>query len=380
MSIELDGERHVNEVLPTGERDQRYSRIRERMDEHDLDLIAIVGREGFGSRGHIRYVTNFGVNVGPQYCLFPLHGNPLMITRQRAMAPMVTLMGWIDDVVGTLDPIETMVGRLKPFQNGRIGIAGFRDLPIDMYQAIVDTVGEARVMDATKLLTDVRATKSELELKLMMRAAEVGDLAYSRIKAMAAPGISDYEIYAEMKRVVHGEGCEYGMEFIDCADESINVFHPTGQSLSRGGTVAFELTPAYRGYYAQLAGSVPVGDELSPTMKGLYQAWREAYAVGEAALAPGHTAHDVCQAIVGVMDDYGYDVQWRSGHALGLDVNDGLALVPNDMTVLKPGMTLVMHPNGAEYVGGPGFVQGLTYVITEAGARRLHATDFAPLE
>ena len=62
----------------------------------------------------------------------------------------------------------------------------------------------------------------------------------------------------------------------------------------------------------------------------------------------------------------------RCGHALGLDVNDGFGLVPDEETELAPGMTLVIHPNLVDPATDEGVMYGSMHVVTEDGVRELH--------
>ena len=60
----------------------------------------------------------------------------------------------------------------------------------------------------------------------------------------------------------------------------------------------------------------------------------------------------------------------RLGHGLGMQLTEGLSLIPQDNTALVPGMVITLEP-GIETVGGRIMVHEENIVITETGNRFL---------
>ena len=71
------------------------------------------------------------------------------------------------------------------------------------------------------------------------------------------------------------------------------------------------------------------------------------------------------------------DVSLRGdGHALDLDLIYFWSITDTNATVLKPGMTLVIHPDMFEHdFKGEGPCGGYTYVITGKGVENLSKVD-----
>ena len=63
---------------------------------------------------------------------------------------------------------------------------------------------------------------------------------------------------------------------------------------------------------------------------------------------------------------------------MGHDVDEAPAVVPEDETVVKPGMTLVIHPCLMD-ANGDGVFIGDSYLITEKGWERLN-TSFSSMQ
>ncbi len=362
-------------TLSTAERDRRHSAIRTAMAEEGIGTLVVVGRDGYFARGNVRYVSSYGICALDQYCVVPLDGPPCLII-WRGHTPTVRRHCWIEEIYDTLDARTTLLEQVRARDEGSlVGLVGLNDIPVPIYLALSELLG-ARLVDATPLLRRLRTVKSEEEIQMIESAAHVGTSALLAIKDMVQPGVTDFEIYGELKRVIHASGCEYSMEFVDAFGSEISVFNPVGEELVEGGNFTVEITPAYEGYYAQLVSTLPVGRPTSRAEE-MNKIWREAMLAGRAAARPGNRARDVHQAIAQPIHEAGFEMPSRCGHALGLDVNDGFGLVADEETELVPGMTLVIHPNLVDPATDEGVMYGSMHVVTEAGVRELH--DF-PIE
>ncbi len=364
-------------TLSLEERDRRYAAIRRAMADEGIGTLIVAGRDGYFARGNVRYVTSYGICALDQYCVFPLDGPPCLII-WRGHTPTVRRHCWIEEIYDTLDARTTLLEQLRARDDGSlVGLVGLNDIPVPIYLALSELLG-ARLVDAGQLLRRLRAVKSDEEIRMIESAAHVGTSALLTIRDLVRPGVTDFEIYGELKRAIHAGGCEYSMEFVDAYRSEISVFNPVGEELVAGGNFTVEITPAYEGYYAQLVSTLPVGEPTS-RVDELNDVWREAMLAGRAAVRPGNRARDVYEAITSPILDAGFDMPSRCGHALGLDVNDGFGLVPDEGIELEPGMTLVIHPNLVDPATDEGVMYGSMHVVTETGMRELHDFPVAGL-
>jgi len=351
------------------ERDRRYERIRESMRNGKIDCLLVAGRDGYTSRGNLRYVSNYGVNFGEQYCLVPSEVEPVFLGSILALS-RVRSAGWIHDCLEMVDAPKQIVQELSRFDRGnKMGIVGLPSLSVPVYLA-VEAAFHGRVVDATSVFRQLRLIKSPEEIERMRTSASIADKAYAVIRDMLRPGLRDYDIYGEVKRVVHGMGSEYSMEFIDTETARINFFNPVGRVLDADGTLALEITPAYEGYYAQLTVTVPV-TEYPRHIQPVLSVWREALEIGEGLLKPGTIVRDLYRNMTGVVRERGYLSHLRAGHGIGLDAIDFISISETETTELEAGMTLAFHPCVAIEAGGDGIGMGYTYLITEKGAEKL---------
>ena len=86
---------------------------------------------------------------------------------------------------------------------------------------------------------------------------------------------------------------------------------------------------------------------------------------------PGVTAADLYYAMDGVLTGgQGGGDAGRLGHGLGMQLTEGLSLIPQDQTVLTAGMVITLEP-GIEVSAGKVMVHEENVVITENGAEYL---------
>ena len=97
----------------------------------------------------------------------------------------------------------------------------------------------------------------------------------------------------------------------------------------------------------------------------------EATQAGFAAARPGATAADLFHAMDRIVTGgAGGSDAGRLGHGLGMQLTEWPSLIPDDHTVLEPGMVLTLEP-GIEIVSGRIMVHEENIVIRETGAEWL---------
>jgi Xaa-Pro aminopeptidase len=357
---------------------RRYAAIRERMKEDEMDCLLVVGLADDFNRGNIRYITGSGRGG---CSLFPLEDTPVFLVApiHAASPKLPRLIAAIDllDLREAAKPEEQALIELSRFDKGnKIGVVGMACMSVPMHRAVTETFGD-RLVDAVGIFESLRVVKSAEEIEKTRIAASVADDVYTRLMEIIRPGLSEYEIYGEVKKIIYERGCEYSFDLIDGAGSSMNMsFYPTEDRLEANGTLFMEITPAYDGYYAQLPVTLPVG-EYSPNLHRMVSAWDEADRAAQKALRPGMKVSDLYHTLVSTIRKNGFISPYRPGHSIGLDVLDFWSITESSSEVLKPGMTLAIHPSVLLEMGADGCGMGYTYLITDQGAEKLSRIDLA---
>jgi Xaa-Pro dipeptidase len=197
------------------------------------------------------------------------------------------------------------------------------------------------------------------------------------LREMLRPGLSEYEIYGAVKKKIYEMGCEYSFDLIDGAGAGMNMsFFPTPDRLETGGTLFFEITPAFDGYYAQLPVTLPV-DTYPPNVLEMVKTWDRSDRAVREVLRPGTKASDIYRTLVDTVQENGFISPLEVGHDLGLDTHGPLYIVESCDTMIRSGMVLAIHASVMSEIGGDGCGMGYTYLITDEGAERLSKIDLA---
>ena len=361
-----------------GEFKRRYTAIREYMTNEGLDCLLVFGQADDFKRGNIRYLTGWGKGG---CCIFPLEGNPVFLLPpiQATSPKLPKLMAAMDllELKPSPNPEDQVLAELSRFDNGRrIGVVGTACMSLEMHWVVTGACG-SRIVNATDIFESLRIVKSAEEIEKMRISASIADAVYTRLREMIRPGLSEYQIYGEVKKINYEMGCEYSFDLIDAAGSSMNMsFYPTEDTLEANGTLFMEITPAFDGYYAQLPVTLPVGS-YSPDLHRMVITWDKADQAARKILRPGLKVSDLYHTLINTVRENGFNSPYRPGHAIGLDALDFWSIDPSNKRILKPGMTLAIHPSVLLEMGDDGCGMGYTYLITETGAERLSRIDLA---
>jgi Xaa-Pro aminopeptidase len=357
---------------------RRHAAIRGLMEADGLDSLLVVGLADDFNRGNIRYITGSGRGG---CCIFHREGRPVFLTgpRQSTSPKLRHTMAALDllELRETDSPSEQAVIELVRFdRGGDVAVLGMNCITVPMYLAAKDRFGD-RMVDRGGLLWPLRVIKSAEEIENTRRAAAIADRVYARLREIVRPGLSEYEVYGEVKGLAYRLGCEYSFDLIDAAGSTMNMsFYPTPDRLEAGGTLFMEITPAYEGYYAQLPVTLPVG-EYRPDVRRMVSAWDRADQAARPFLRPGTRVSELYHVLVNTVRESGFISPYRPGHSIGLDALDPWSITEDNETVLEAGMVLAVHPSVMSEFGGDGCGMGYTYLITDGEPERLSKVDLA---
>jgi Xaa-Pro dipeptidase len=284
--------------------DPKLERIRALMAEEGLDALVVRAPD------NVLYLTNFWGMKGYDACVFPREGEPVLITIE-ASEEDAGRMSWTADVrfVKGYDPadprpvtartLEAAVGAARGY--GRVGLelslgtqASDRMVgePTTFTKAWFDAFPAA--VDATPLLAQARALKTEQEIERLRLANEIAAAAMEHVRGALRPGMREAEAAALWQGFVHGEGTgwrgqvELALPFsLVWAGRGIKTFTATGDlPVVEGEPVLFEIWVCADGYWADHTKNLVVG-ELKPEYAELEEMLLGVYGDALASIRPG---------------------------------------------------------------------------------------------
>jgi len=379
----------------------RQRRARDAARERGLDALVVWSRGGtsLDFYGDNFYLANhhspFPPNQDtPQWSgrsysglVLPVDGEPtLVVDLPEYPAELIH----VEDIRSTLKVPHTLAAvlREKGLAEARLGLVG-RDTFLLRHHGIVEEeLGRShRFEPADDILDRLRMVKSESELTLIRRAAEVGIGWMDTMMEALEPGRTEGEVVGEGFRYLASHGGFPYDAAISSGPRSSHFFSRIGipawdseRPLERGDLVHIDAWAAIDGYYTDFVRSTVVGGDPKAEQLELLEGAVEIIGSIIQRVRPGET--------IGALYRHGAD--WLAEHGFGehrggLDESGtdfgnlfpafghsfGVGLEPpwiieDEPTVIEEGMCLAIEALvGRQGVGGAGFEQDV--IVTPSG-------------
>jgi Xaa-Pro dipeptidase len=378
--------------LSLQERDRRYKIVRAEMAQRGIDCLLLPANTGRWEQlqGDSRYLTTIGGFATEVFTVFPREGDVTAYIFNRA-AWWKQVQQWVADVRdGRNRWGQNAIERISELglQKGTIGISGLAGLfrapegiiPYSSVKAIQDAFPQAKIVNATEMMQEIRAVKSAEEVSMLERSASIVEKTIEAMVENANPGVSEKELYGAMVHAMLANGGELPTLFFLSAGPGLSnsSFVPTDYRIQKGDRIIDEIEAKYCGYAAQAVCPVVIGtpDDEYQKMIDISRACFDAIL---GAMKPGITfgaLFDVYKRTVKEQGKGKYLWNHPMMHARGLG-DDGPALLgDNDLErfskiQLQTGMTFILKPQVRPAEGKGRASLGDTVTVTESGARRL---------
>lgn len=229
------------------------------------------------------------------------------------------------------------------------------------------------LIDPRLLVHEMRLVKTQAEIEIMQRAADISREGHHRAARACSAGRYEYELEAELAyafRARGGSGPAYGSIVGSGRNATILHYITNDQPLAAGEVVLIDAGVELEGYASDVTRCYPVDGRFEPAARELYELVLAAQHASFEASRPGSTLPEVHMATVRVLTQGLVDLGFLSGdldgliekeayrpyymhgtsHWLGLDVHDvGAYVVKNvdEKPVPRPlaaGMAYTIEP------------------------------------
>ncbi len=358
----------------------------------EVARAGLVGLVAFGDcwRGaNITYFTAFrpldGVSdIANAALLIDIDGEPLLFVSDQC------LMYAASATTFTVVSFREMGARLRKFADahraGTVGLAGQAYIPAGVLARIKDGLGDL-VLEATPLLAEIKAVKSDAEVRLMRKAAALTDSAMAAIRDALADGKphSERELAWLADRAMLAGGADRTAfdSMVQAGPRSAyNLARPTDRILQPGDLVMTDIGARYRGYVADGGRGFTYGPATAEKM-AIVAAAARAVEAGLAAARPGIAATELNGVIQQALVESGYE-QYSSearghgtGHGTGMDPEEEAPWIgPGNTTILQENMVFTLKSTIT--VPGVGGLRTERIVCLKAGG--VEALDQFPME
>jgi Xaa-Pro aminopeptidase len=218
---------------------------------------------------------------------------------------------------------------------------------------------------SARIMKDLRAIKSALEVEVLQKAIDITNVTFRRLLQFIKPGVMEYEIEAEIFHSFLSQratGPAYG-SILASGDRARTLHYVSNNEECKDGEmVLMDFGAEYGGYCADLTRTVPVNGKFTKRQKEVYNACLHLHNYAKSLLKPGITIlayHDKVGeeatkqflkiGLISKADVKNEDADNRAyrkylyhgiSHHLGIDVHDlGTKTEP-----IKAGMVFTVEP------------------------------------
>ena len=217
------------------------------------------------------------------------------------------------------------------------------------------------------LLNEMRLHKTQVEQRLMRKAAKIAATAHKRAMRACAPGKTEFAIEAELLYEFHRQGAVPAYPSIVAGGANGCILHyvDNTDTLQDGDLLLIDAGAEYQSYASDITRTFPVNGQFTELQAEVYSIVLAAQLAAIKQAIPGNHWNDPHQAAVKVITqgliDLGVLKGTRSkllknqaykpyymhgtGHWLGMDVHDvGDYKIDGAWRLLEPGMALTVEP------------------------------------
>jgi Xaa-Pro dipeptidase len=373
--------RPSEQEFPQPEYERRLRLVHAEMERDRLDALLVFGPE------NIFYITGYE-SIGYssfQVAVIPAAGTPRLVVRELERNAVVALARFGGEPVtydDDTDPPQALVGLLVQMglRGGRIGFdPSSPALSVRNHAALVAGLASPDMVPAVPV-EHARLIKSGYEIACLRKSSRYAEAGMRAALDAVREGATDNEVSAAASAAILGAGSEYlTIDPIVTTGPRSGIAHTTfaRQRIMPGDAVLLEMAGSHRRYAGALMRSAVIGPP-SEAARRMYDACNEGLDRAIALMKPGARASDIHQACQRVIDDAGFEPNFRKrlGYSVGVafapDWGEGhiFHLSRGEDRELQPGMTFHLPPALREYaVLGVGCSE--TVLVTDTGAEVL---------
>ena len=251
-----------------------------------------------------------------------------------------------------------------------------RSLDDRVLQAISTQRGRSRkggtwpteIADPALVVHEMRWRKSEVELELMRRAAEITRDAFTRAFATTRPGRFEYEVEAVLREAFRSRGSErpaYSPIVASGANACVLHYMANNRRMEDGELLLIDAGSEFGCYASDVTRTFPINGTFTAPQRAIYQLVLDAQQASIDAIKPGASIADVHARSVETITDglvrlgvlkgdpaelvkseaYKKYFMHGTSHWLGMDVHDvGRYYVDNTPRAMEPGCVLTVEP------------------------------------
>jgi Xaa-Pro aminopeptidase len=356
----------VNTPISTVELERRWAAVRAAMELRGIDvLLAQANNDHMG--GYVRWLCDLPATNGyPLTVVFPREDAMTVVMHgplggDRALPPegdgvlrgagrVLTTASFASAPYTREYDAELAARALEPFARATIGLVGTHQISFATVDHLRHRLPDATYVEASELVDDIKALKSDEEKELIRATAAIQDVAMEAALAAVEPGRRDSEIAAIARHACEQLGSEQGVYL--CASSPpgepapLAPAHLQHRILREGDVVALLIeSSGPGGMFTELGRSCVVGVAVPQQLAEELAFAVEAQRFSVDLLRPGVPASEVFAEYNAFLVRNGRPEEDRiHSHGQGYDMVERPLVRSDETMVVHEDHSLVCHP------------------------------------
>ena len=326
------------------------------MDEAGLDGLVLRSGQNFTYLSGVVYPGTLARHVDltdstrPVMLVWPRNGNPVIIANKIA-AGLAQRDGWIEDIVlyeAYVDsPQETLAEALRNMQlaSGKVGFE--KDYwSAAHWEAVKQALPGMKMGECTALMDRVRWIKTDDEVKLIRKAADLLDDAYLEAFGRIRPGDTERKVHADLVGTCLRVGFEWAHGIFNVFRNTVPYGGESDMLIERGDAIRTDYVAYLQSYPGHQSRTVIVGPP-TPEQRRDYAINLEVHRKTIDRCRAGARVHDLWHFTMGEYRKAGWhDHHMLIGHGVGPWWHQQEPILRRKSEhVLEKGMVLALEPH-----------------------------------
>lgn len=248
---------------------------------------------------------------------------------------------------------------------GRIGVnETIRGIDVIDFQQMCD----ATFINAHPMMESFRIVKDKTQIENMKKAGALADEIMVEIKSFIKPGLYEYEVIEEIKRLykTRGVGVSFPPIVATGKNSSMPHYNAGTSQIQVGDNVVVDCGCRYNNVCSDTSRTFFVG-EPSDDQRRVYDICLRSTFAAQDASKEGITAGGIDDIARSIIDGEGYQDNFlnRTGHGIGFSVHEAPYIKANNPLVLEEGMAFSIEPG--IYIPGQFGMRVENIVVIEDG-------------
>jgi Xaa-Pro aminopeptidase len=338
-----------------------FQLFQEKAKESKVDaIVAVCGKSvtylsGAGLPGTLGRLQDFPHTPRMNIVVWPTGGSPTLIV--TALAERVAQRdGWIENLRVYKEYVESpmrvlgAVLRDRGLSKARIGIEK-RYLGAVHWDELREQLPSAEFIDIADVLESVRNIKTDVEIRLLKKAADMQDEALLEAFANARAGHAERDVHANIISSLLRRGAQSAHGILRTSSNRVYYGGESSAPLQPGDIIQCDYVSYVDNYAANLSRVAVVG-EPSSEQRSIYADLLAIHRRGVATmLKPGVRARDVFRFVESEMTSAGYSKPvGLVGHSVGLVWHQEEPILSEvEDRELRAGMVICFEPEITDY-------------------------------